>query len=367
MANPTISIVLPTHNGSRYIDKSVESVVNQTWREWELILVDDASTDGTPAKIERWARSDDRITAIHLPNNRKLPGALNDGFARANGEFHTWTSDDNWYHPQALARMIEVLRSDERIGIVHADAIAVDEYGSFMGQARSGSAADLHVMNRIGACFLYRRQVTLALGGYDEDLAGAEDYDFWLRAAVRFRYRHLGEFLYFYRCHSASLTARKCHLIAKNVEQAVRRWLPQYAWPDESTRIQAHIEWGVRCLTAGTWEERYEPWLQEAEWIAPEVRRRMRREVLRRAVQLAKAAYYRRDWEDFKRYRPYLLEVCDEPEVARFLASRLYPKWVYHAKDRLCGMQRRLRSWKAWLVGDVPEMLCLQEALPRKK
>ncbi len=366
MKDPAISVVLPTHNGSRYLDQAIGSVVRQSRQDWELMVVNDASTDKTPAMIDRWAARDDRITAIHLPENRKLPGALNDGFARAKGDFHTWTSDDNWYHPQALARMIEVLQGNAGVGIVYADQIVVDEYGSIMGRSQSGTADDLHITNEIGACFLYRREVTSALDGYDEDLFGAEDYDFWLRAVLRYRFHHLGEFLYYYRVQGESLTSRKYHLVAENVEKAVRRWLPQVVWPDEATRIQAHVEWGVRCLTAGIWEDVYEPWLQGAEWIAPEVRRRMRREVLTRAVQLARRAYYRRDWEDLKRYRPYLLEVRDDPKVAKFLASRLYPKWVYRAKDRLCAFQRRLRSWKVWLAGGGPKMLRPQEAVPRK-
>ena len=345
MSGPAISVVLPTHNGHSFIDQSIESVVKQTWQDWELIIVDDASTDDTPAVIDRWAARDPRITAVHLPKNRMLPGALNEGFARARGAFHTWTSDDNWYHPQALARMLDVLEKKADVAIVHADRVDVDEFGSPIEVCPAGPAEQLHVMNNIGACFLYRCEVTAALNGYDEDLFGAEDYDFWLRAAIRFRYHRLPEVLYFYRLQGNSLSARKYHLIARNVERAVRRWLPQMAWPSPRERLQAYLEWGVRCLRAGTWEEIYEPWLSQADWIDEETRRQTRREVLKRAVELAWEAHWRRDWTDFKRLKAYLAEIGDEPEAARLLQAHFYPAWVYRAKDRFCAVTRRLRCW----------------------
>jgi glycosyltransferase involved in cell wall biosynthesis len=344
MKNPTISVVLLTHNGRRFIDQSIESVVKQTWQDWELIVVDDASTDATPYRIDWWATQDDRITVLHLPKNRTLPGALNDGFARASGDFHTWTSDDNWYDPDALARMLDVLQAEPNVDIVYTDSVIVDEYGTFLKKSEAGPPDELFIINRIGACFLYRREVTHALKGYDENLFGAEDYDFWLRAALRFRFQRLPEPLYFYRSQGASLTVRKYHLIARNVEKAVRRWLPQMTWPSDSVQTQAYIEWGIRCLRAGTWEEIYEPWLREADWLDEKTRRWMRREVLKRATQLAWEAHYRRDWTDFEKYKAYLSEVRNEPEVVRFLTKSFYPRWVYTTKDRLCNFWSRLRS-----------------------
>jgi glycosyltransferase involved in cell wall biosynthesis len=341
---PTISIVLPTHNGSRYIDQSIDSVVRQTFQDWELIIVNDASSDNTPDIIDRWASLDDRITAVHLKKNRKLPGALNDGFAQARGAFHTWTSDDNWYHSQALELMAAVLTKEEDISVVCADRTNVDQFGSPIELSEAGSAEDLHIMNRIGACFLYRREVTDALNGYDEELFGAEDYDFWLRAALQFRFYRIPEPLYSYRYQPASISATKYHLIARNVELAVRRWLPQMTWACEATRLQAYIEWGVRCIRAGSWEDVYLPWLKQAEWVSEDTRCKIRRDVLKRVTDIVWEAHYRRDWSDVARYKEYLAEVSDDPGVARLLAKRIYPRWVYRVKDRLQNVCDRLRA-----------------------
>ena len=249
--SPAISVVLPVHNGSRYLDRSVESLVAQTCRDWELILVDDASTDDTPLKIEAWAAADDRIHAIRLAQNRKLPGALNEGFQRARGELLSWTSDDNCYAPNALARMLEVLREKPQVDVVYADYTLVDEEGSPLGVEPVRPREDLVLYNCVGPCFLFRRRVLQQLGGYDEAMFLAEDYDFWLRASLEFRLEPLHEPLYFYRRHGGSLSARRSPEISIASQVAVERWLPQAAWLTRTTRGRALEALGLRALLRG--------------------------------------------------------------------------------------------------------------------
>ena len=86
---PKISIVLPTFNGERYLKSSIHSILSQTFPDWELIIVDDCSTDGTADIIKRYAQSDSRIRVIRNEKNQKLPGSLNIGFSVAKGEYLT--------------------------------------------------------------------------------------------------------------------------------------------------------------------------------------------------------------------------------------------------------------------------------------
>src|SRR5690606_22425727 len=109
--SPFVSIVLPTYNGARYLAQSIESCINQTYTQWELIIVDDASTDDTPAIISHYVQLDSRIRTVRHSTNRKLPAALNTGFDMARGEYFTWTSDDNYYRPEALGVMVAFLES----------------------------------------------------------------------------------------------------------------------------------------------------------------------------------------------------------------------------------------------------------------
>ena len=106
---PKVSIVLPTYNGEKFIRESIDSILYQTFTDWELIIVNDCSTDGTPNIVNRYAASDSRIRVIHNKENQKLPESLNIGFREARGEYLTWTSDDNMYLPSALEKMIIII------------------------------------------------------------------------------------------------------------------------------------------------------------------------------------------------------------------------------------------------------------------
>jgi glycosyltransferase involved in cell wall biosynthesis len=236
-----ISVVLPVYNGAPFIAASIESVLAQTYTDFELIVVDDGSTDETPA-ILRSYENDPRVRLIRQPN-RKLPAALNAGFAEARGEFSTWTSADNLMQPEMLGELAKFLNSNPDAEMVFADYELID------GDGRSAFDSDfcrcyqtpqgsnvLHLPydpgelnfvqnNYIGGCFLYRTWAARAVGEFSSDCFGFEDYDFWLRMNALFRIAHLGrrEILYSYRLHSGSLTAHEKEL---QVAQRARYYLP---------------------------------------------------------------------------------------------------------------------------------------------
>ena len=184
MNEPLVSIVLPVYNGSRHFDRAVENCINQTYPAWELIIVDDASTDDTPLRIVHYEAIDRRIRSVRHERNRKLPAALNSGFSRARGDYLTWTSDDNYYRPQAIAEMVKLLESNRRTGMTYSDYTVIDEQDRPLHRVRVGEPEDLGLRNCIGACFLYRRAVLNKVCRYKEDMIIAADYDFWLRESA---------------------------------------------------------------------------------------------------------------------------------------------------------------------------------------
>jgi glycosyltransferase involved in cell wall biosynthesis len=249
--HPLISIVLPVHNGSRYLDEAVRSVVAQTFADWELIIVDDASTDDSPRLIDAWAAQDGRIKPLRLETNRKLPGALNEGFRRTTGELLSWTSDDNWYAENALERMAGILQADPSTDVVYADYTVVDADGRPLRVESVQPREYLAVRNCVGACFLHRRCVLEALGGYDEALFLAEDYDFWLRASLEFRLEPLHEMLYYYRDHPQSLSVRQAAVISRVTEPVILRWLDEADWLTKADRGRALESLGLKALIRG--------------------------------------------------------------------------------------------------------------------
>jgi len=209
MELPLISIVLPTYNGSKYIAQSIESCLQQTYPNFELIIVDDCSTDNTPDIVHGFAQKDNRIRYIRNEKNKKLPLSLNTGFEAAGGKYFTWTSDDNYYAPTALAEMVKVLESDNAYGLVYANYTTIDDNGKVTGTLSFGDVnASMVTWKGCGACFLYHAGIHHQLKGYDASAFLIEDYDFFIRALTITRFYYLNRTdLYFYRLHAQSLTS----------------------------------------------------------------------------------------------------------------------------------------------------------------
>jgi glycosyltransferase involved in cell wall biosynthesis len=248
---PLVSIVLPTYNGERYLAESIESVIAQTYRNWELIIVDDGSTDSTPQIIASYAAADARIRNIRNAVNRKLPASLNTGFVRARGEYFTWTSDDNRYRPRALEVMLQTLRADRAVSIVYAGYTTIDAEGRALHRVPAAPLQMLGRGNVINACFLYRREVHEVLGGYCENMFLLEDYDFWLRASTKFRIQALDCDLYEYRQHAASLTARRRYEIEEKWVRLLSYHLPRMRWMPDQARAESFRDLALRAHRLG--------------------------------------------------------------------------------------------------------------------
>lgn len=207
---PKVSIVLPTYNGEEYLEQSVDSVISQTFADWELIIVDDCSTDETPNIVKHYAQSDARIRIIHNAENQKLPKSLNIGFSVAKGQYLTWTSDDNLYMPNAIATMVEYLDRQESVCMVRGDMYFIDEKGVVIGQSETYSNEKMYAFNCLGACFMYRKEVRDRIGDYDINTFCVEDYDYWLRVIQNFGgIASINQVLYKYRRHGKSLSETK--------------------------------------------------------------------------------------------------------------------------------------------------------------
>jgi glycosyltransferase involved in cell wall biosynthesis len=209
---PLISIVLPTYNGERYIRQSIESIFQQTERNWELIIVDDCSTEGTTSIIHEYQKKDHRIKVITNGKNEGLPRALNIGFQNVLGEYFTWTSDDNLYKPEALYVMSEYLLHNADIDLVFCDSDVVNENLELIRDKKyvtDNRVLNLVNCNNIGACFMYKKTIADSIGIYDENMFCAEDYDYWCRIAIAGKINFLPRNLYVYREHTNSLTITK--------------------------------------------------------------------------------------------------------------------------------------------------------------
>ncbi len=219
---PLVSIVLPTHNGSRYLRESIDSCLRQTHRNLELVIVNDGSTDETE-EIALSYRDPRLVYAKHHPN-AGLPRSLNVGFALAKGEYLTWTSDDNYYADEAIEVMLwELQQREPRVQFVYCDYDLIDAEGHTTRTRHVGTPASVRRKNGVGPCFLYTRHAARTVGAYNPQLALAEDYEYWLRIFFRFGISPVHHVLYGYRIHQESLSSTQGEERVRRVDARVRR------------------------------------------------------------------------------------------------------------------------------------------------
>lgn len=225
-----VSIVLPVYNGADHVASSIDSILNQTYQNWELIIVNDCSTDETLEIATAYQKKDPRIRVLSNERNLKLPHSLNVGFAQAKGEYYTWTSDDNMYMPEALSRLSQELDCDSDCVMVYSNMTEIDAEGKELPTGKRLSPEHIVNGNVFGASFLYRAETAKQIGDYDVNLFLAEDYDYWIRIYCTGKIKYIDESLYYYRRHAGSLTETKKALIGTQTYKTLEKnFLPLYA------------------------------------------------------------------------------------------------------------------------------------------
>lgn len=221
---PLVSIILPVYNGERFLGISIESCLKQTYKNWELLIIDDGSSDRSEEIARDYSRKDSRIRYYRNPENLKLPKTLNRGFSLAKGEYLTWTSDDNYYRPEAIEKMVSALRKTGA-GFTFTACSIVDENGVTVSVNRAPK--DYHHAiwdyDFVGACFLYTREVYETIGDYDPDMFLCEDYDYWLRIFACFNVEYIDEDLYAYRQHGGALSQTHRYEQYEMLERVLRK------------------------------------------------------------------------------------------------------------------------------------------------
>jgi glycosyltransferase involved in cell wall biosynthesis len=222
---PKISVILPTYNGEYWLAESIQSIIDQTEKNWQLIIVDDGSVDNSLKIAQSFMAKDQRISVISNRINRQLPASLNIGFSLAQGEYLTWTSDDNIYKPNALEKMAAYLDNHSQTDLVSMNFSYIDENGKIkfedfdaLHKYKRDAAYLLHGCN-IGAAFMYRKTIADKVGKYDENKFCAEDYDYWCRMALIGKIDYRNDNIYYYRQHRWSLSAtKKPQIKAKTIQ-----------------------------------------------------------------------------------------------------------------------------------------------------
>ncbi len=213
-AVPTVSVVLPVHNGEPYLAEAVDSILRQTFGDFELIAVDDASTDNSRRRLDDAAARDSRVSVVD-GQDRGLVGALNLGLSLARGEFIARMDADDISQPSRFARQVSYLRENPDIAVVGSAITLIDASGAVVREISYPLApADVdRFLMEVGSALAHpavmaRRKAMLTVGGYRKPFQHSEDYDLWLRMAERYLLANLPDRLLCYRQHGGKSSLR---------------------------------------------------------------------------------------------------------------------------------------------------------------
>lgn len=212
MQVPSISVVIPVFNASRYLRSAMATVQAQTFRDFEVIAVDDGSTDGSKAILEQLAAADSRIRIISRPNTG-IVGALNDGLAAARGEFVARMDADDLALPIRFETQLNWLRAHPDYVALGSDIIYTDPEGDLLVQhrpalAHEGILEQLLAGNGgalIHPTIIFRRAAITQVGGYRQQYNWIEDLDLFLRLSEIGRLANLPDVFLHYRQHLKSV------------------------------------------------------------------------------------------------------------------------------------------------------------------
>ena len=247
---PGISVVVCLYNAARFIADTIESVLTQSWRDFELIVVDDGSTDDSAAIVQR--RFDDpRLTLVRL-RHRGLGATRAAGVERARAPYIAFLDHDDVWDPSKLQRQMAAAESAPDAGLLFSDSALIDEHGRALGAMSqrfnypcfdlAAGRAEIELLAR--GCFiplsttLVRADLLARAGGVDARYQSAGDYDMWLRLARISNVVYVPEQLSSWRVHAGQLTQRHCQ---RTVADLRRIWGPMTRQKQYSSHLRALV------------------------------------------------------------------------------------------------------------------------------
>lgn len=240
---PRVSVIVPAYNAAVYLPYAIDSVIAQTYPDWEIVIVDDGSTDNTQAVVESYRpKLLGKLQHIHQPN-RGVSAARNAGMQAARGEFIALLDADDVWLANRLESSVAVLAADSGTGLVHARVARIDAQGSVTGQLKvepkylSGKIAR-HIYTRhahlICTTVTFRKGVLDTSGWFDETMHTTEDRDLWFRIAMCCKVAYINQVLAHYRVSPSSTTSNldrllngQLYFIAKHRRSGRATWLEQ--------------------------------------------------------------------------------------------------------------------------------------------
>jgi glycosyltransferase involved in cell wall biosynthesis len=250
-SSPKVSVLVPTYNYEQYLPMAVESVLGQSYADFEVVLIEDCSTDGSRELAEKYYRLDDRVTLVLHHVNSGLSCARNSGLIAATGEFIAMCDADDIWLSHKLQVQMDRFKETPGVGVVHSDSAIIDREGKLTGQRfsdlmhRTGQVTSGNLFEELCErnfmcvpTVIMRRETMEYAGGFDASLRSLEDWVCWAKSSRRYLFSYIEEPLVQYRVHGASLSHDPIGM-AKNRVKAIHILLE--AFRDMPSPIRARM------------------------------------------------------------------------------------------------------------------------------
>ncbi|MDY6798542.1 MAG: glycosyltransferase [Pseudomonadota bacterium] len=231
ISSPVVSVVTPTYNRAGFLLQAIESVLQQTFGDFELIVVDDGSTDDTPQLMDRYLQ--DTRVRYFKQSNQGQSVARNRGIKEAQGEYICFLDSDNAWHEDKLEKSLEAFRQNPGFHVVYGDYMVIDAEGNELGvnqMRRYTGRVTAHLLKDNFVSMnttMTRRNCFREMGGFDEKDRLAEDYGLWLRFSTRYRFYYLDQILGYYRVMNGQISSDKARRLEAN-ERLLKSFLAEY-------------------------------------------------------------------------------------------------------------------------------------------
>lgn len=232
-----VSIILPTYNGSNRIEKAINSILSQSYINWELLIIDDGSIDNIKEIVDNFTKNDLRIKYIKNEFNLGIQKTLNYGLRESKGEYIARIDDDDiWCDKEKLTKQVDFLNTNPECVLVGTGVIIVDKNNKELLRYLLPEH-DKEIRNQILGknCFvhssvLFRKDIMIKVSGYDEssDMRHIEDYDLWLRLGLEGELANLSSYSVRFTLHDASISSQNKVKQYKNILSLVKRLRGKY-------------------------------------------------------------------------------------------------------------------------------------------
>ena len=214
--NPKVTVLMSVYNGEKYLSEAVESILAQTFRDFEFLIIDDGSTDSSPEMLSGYASRDSRVRIVRNDENVGLTRSLNKGLGLSRGEYIARMDADDVACPDRLACQVEYLDKKPDIAAVGAGIEIIDEDSQVIGRRLPKDNSvflkrNLILKNSVFAhsSVMFRREVVVQAGGYDDNYRYAQDYDLWSRLGKKYEFGALERVLLKWRSVSSNISTSK--------------------------------------------------------------------------------------------------------------------------------------------------------------